>query len=370
MFHFMCILDFRPRESARRAVALLWMVVAWGTVSPDGLAGDRAREESPRPRRFLVRGATLHPVAEPAIPHGYLLVRDGRIEFLGQEPPKNAKKIPTLDARGKHLYPSLIDADTAIGLVEIEAVRATVDFAEVGPLNPNAKAVTAFNPDSELIPVARADGVLLAHSVPRGSFVAGISALMQLDGWTVQDMALVPQVGLHVRWPPATYIPAWNVDPALRSGMKRRQELLRMFSVALEDARDALRNSDELSSHNGEGHGSTADNNLRLEALRDVVTRKIPVMVHADELRAIQEAVAFAKTHAVRLVIVGGYDAPACADLLKENDVPVIITGTQRLPLRRDSAFDEPFTVPERLRAAGVHFCIAGFDRFSASAIR
>ena len=177
----------------------------------------------------------MHAISQPTLDPGTIVLQGGKITAMGTavDYPGDAQVI---DVTGKHVYPGLIDADTAIGLVEIEAVRATVDSREVGEMNPNTHALTAFNPDSELIPVARSDGILLALSVPRGSFVTGISALMQLDGWQAEDMALRSHAGLHVRWPPAQYIPSWDTDPGLRAQVKRRQERLQALEEAMRDA--------------------------------------------------------------------------------------------------------------------------------------
>jgi imidazolonepropionase-like amidohydrolase len=105
-----------------------------------------------------------------------------------------------IDIQGKHVYPGLIAAHSVIGLVEIEQVRATRDTVEVGDIKPNVRAEAAFNPDSEILPVTRANGITLALSVPSGGAISGTSALMMLDGWTWEAMTLKAPVGLHVRW--------------------------------------------------------------------------------------------------------------------------------------------------------------------------
>ena len=102
---------------------------------------------------------------------------------------------------------------------------------------------------------------------------------------------------------------------------------------------------------------------LRLEGLGEVVTEKVPLMVRADQLADIQSAVAFAVEQNVRLIIVGGYDAPLCAELLKKHDVPVIVSAVYRLPLRKSDPDDHAYTLPARLQAAGVRFCISSADR-------
>ena len=150
----------------------------------------------------LLTGATLHTVSGATIANGRMLLEGGRITAIGTAAAIPDNAMATVIAMpGKHIYPGLIAANTALGLVEVEAVRATIDTAETGAVNPNSRALVAVNADSELIPVARANGVLAALSVPRASPIAlivGTSALLQLDGWTWEEMGLVPEVGLHV----------------------------------------------------------------------------------------------------------------------------------------------------------------------------
>jgi len=116
--------------------------------------------------------------------------------------------------------------------------------------------------------------------------------------------------------------------------------------------------------------GKRIDHDARWEAMAPLLEGKVPLIVAADEVRQIRAAVAFATREKVKAVILGGYDAPLCADLLKKYDVPVIVNGIHRLPLRPDSPYDEPFTVPERLREAGVKYCITLSHRFGGSDVR
>jgi imidazolonepropionase-like amidohydrolase len=311
-------------------------------------------------RPIVLTGGTVHPISGEPIDGGVLVIRDGKIEQLGT--PDNVDIPPgaqTLDVQDMYVYPGLIDAHSSMGLVEIEAVRATRDMSEAGAINPNARAVVAFQPDSDLIPVARAGGVLATLSVPSGGLLAGQSALMLLDGWNANDMALIPSVGIHINWPSTRQERPWmRRQPRReqrRTEIDRKEQLNRTF----DDARAYLELPDDQ---------KDAAHDLRLAAIAECVAGRMPVLVHADDVVQIQEAVAFAKRHNLRLMIVGGYDAPRCTTLLTEHDVPVVITGTHRLPLRRDSPYDEPFTLPARLHQAGVRFCLSGSG--GASAVR
>ena len=106
----------------------------------------------------------------------------------------------------------------------------------------------------------------------------------------------------------------------------------------------------------------------RWEAMIPLLEGKIPLIAEANDQQQIQSAVAFAAKEKLKLIILGGYDAALCADLLKKYDVPVIIDGIQRMPTRRGDGYDDPFTLPARLKEAGIRFCIAA-DR-GASLVR
>jgi imidazolonepropionase-like amidohydrolase len=280
-------------------------------------------------------GGTIHPVTSEPIENGALVFDESGLINVGGEVsiPDGATRV---DCQGQHIYPSLVAAYSQIGLVEISAVAATDDRAEMGTFNPNVSAHKAFNPDSELIPVTRSNGVLLALAAPTGGLFSGQSSLMKLSGWTWEEMLLKPQVAMHVDWPRAR-------DDGTE---------LERITKLIEDARayKAARDADE----------DLTPFDIRWESMQPMLEGKQPLMVQADELVEIQSAVAFAVEHKLRLILFGGYDAPRCAALLKAHNVPVIVSSVHRLPRRRDDPYDSSYTLPNRLREAGIQYCIAG----------
>ena len=314
---------------------------------------------APQSRPIALVGGTIHPVSGPPIAGGVVLFDDGRIVAVGKKValPPNTRKI---DVSGKHVYPGLFDAYSNIGLVEVNAVRATRDFRETGSINPNVKAQVAVNPDSELIPVTRSNGVLLAMSAPSGGLISGRSAVLQLDGWTYEDMTLLPEAGMHVAWPKMAPVSDWWVEQSAREQLEKRDEALQKLHDAFEKTRAYM------DARKQPGYPKDA----RWEALAKVVEGALPLIVSADDQQQIQAAVAFASRQKVRLILYGGYDAPRCATLLKKHKVAVIVGGVYRLPTRRDDDYDAAYTLPKRLHDAGIVFCIAGAGRFGASNVR
>ncbi|MHA2620261.1 MAG: amidohydrolase family protein [bacterium JZ-2024 1] len=307
----------------------------------------------PQSQPVAVVGATIHTMSGPPLERGTLLFNQGKIAAIGKgiAIPRDARVIP---ARGLHIYPGLISAETRLGLVEIGAVRATRDYAETGDINPNVRAEIAINPDSELIPVTRANGIALAHSVPEGGLLSGTSAVIMLDGWTWEEMILKAPVGLHIQWPePPPTAPNSRPYPVTEKRSEREQRLERI-KEAFHEARTYM-NAKAAEPAEGTYHNTDS----RWEAMVPVLKRDIPVFIHAHHWRQIDEAIHWAAEENLRAVLVGGYDAWRSADLLKRYNVPVIIGGIHNLPLRGDEKYDEWFVLPARLRELGVKFCIS-----------
>lgn len=305
-------------------------------------------------------GADIYPVSQPMISEGILLFENGRITAMGTKVklPENTKVI---NVRGKRIYPSFIEPISSLGLVEINAVRATRDYRETGDINPNVRAATAINPDSELLPVTRSNGVLVAVAAPSGGIISGRSAVIMLDGWTWEDMTLKADAALHIQWPAMSPVVDWHDEKSAKEQIAERDSRLKKLTKACDDA---------LQYQKARAVDSTLPRDARHEGLLPSLRGDTPVIVHANALRQIEAAVAFCQKYGMKMILHGGYDAPRCAALLKSANIPVIIGGVHRLPNRRDDRYDAAYTLPARLDAMGVEFCISGNSRFGASNVR
>ncbi len=307
----------------------------------------------------LLRGGTVHTVSGGVLEKTDLLMVDGRIAALGPKlaAPKGAEVV---DVSGRHVYPGFISANSQLGLTEIESVRATIDTTEIGPVNPNARAQVAVNPESELIPVARLNGVLTAHITPlagggfggSAALFAGTSALVRLDGWTWEDMTLRPAVALHLYWPSL----AINRDPRNPRGETEQRRAITERLKVIRDTFAAAR------AYAGAKSAGRTDTDLRLEAVLPVLRGEKRLFIHANTLSQIQSALDWAREEKLAFTLVGGRDAWMVADRLKEAGVGVILGGTFNLPPRRDDAYDAAYAAPAKLHAAGVPFCIGMGD--------
>jgi imidazolonepropionase-like amidohydrolase len=308
----------------------------------------------PQTKPVAIKGATIHPVSGPDIPAGTIVFENGKITAIGPDAavPAGAEVIA---ANGKHVYPGLINANTVLGLVEIGAVRATVDVEEAGAINPNIRSITSVNPDSELIPVARTAGVLTALSVPEGGIISGQSAVLRLEGWTPEEMTVLSPAAMHLRWPNLTI----DRRPRARKSVKDQQKEIEKAQKQIRDAFQIAR----AYWQSRKNPGPDFKTDLRWEALMPVFDGKLPLFVHASSLAQIQAALAWAKEMQLKIVLVDGDDAWRVAAQLKEGDVPVILGPATSLPPRRDDDYDSAWSSAAKLQQAGVRFCIASNGR-------
>ena len=333
----------------RTTITTLLLTVITVSISSDQVPAP------PQTHPILLMNATIHPVSADEIRRGAILFEKGVITAIGRRITNLPDNTETIDLQGKHVYPGMIAAASVIGLTEIGAVAVTRDFAERGDVNPNVRAEVAYHPDSEIIPVTRSNGVLLAHSCPTGGLISGTSAVMMLDGWTWETATLKAQTGLHINWPNMGAISSRRFRRSEEEVAKRREEAMKKLDSTFEEAQRYLV-AKEAANQSGRIELET---DLRWEAMLPVLRREVPVFMHASEVRQIESAVEWANRHNLKMVIVGGYDAWRVADLLKKYEIPVIYETVNSLPRRRWEDFDTPFTGPLKLYEAGVKYCIS-----------
>lgn len=312
----------------------------------------------------VLRDAIVHVGDGRVMDRASVVLQDGRIVAVGADvdAPAGARLI---DCRGRHVTPGLFAPDTVIGLAEIGAVRATQDSVEVGRVRPHVEAWTAFNPDSELLGVAMANGVLHAVVAPRGGAVAGTSAVMRLSGWTREDMALQRPAALDVTWPAMSVRRGPDVKPPV-------EEQQRVIAEALEAMDDVvLRARAYHAGRAGAGKIPPLALDLRMEAMRPVLDGTIPVVVHAETVPQMRAALAWGRRHGLRLVLEGARDAVHVAGEIAAANVPVIVGAVRALPDHDFDAYDTRWERPVLLHRAGVKVIFsAGSSAGNAWAVR
>jgi len=295
---------------------------------------------------ILIKNATLHTVTNGILLNSDILLRNGKISAIGQQltVPKNSQII---DGNGQHVYPGLISTASQLGLREIEAVRATVDITEVGEDNPHLLAHVAYNPDSEIIPTIRANGITHVQVTPSGHMLGGQSSVLNLDAWNVEDGLVKSAVGVHLFWPskPRSWIPKKRMPKAIAAYEEKLTRVDDYFSQA---KRYYVTYQADKS----------IEQDIRWHAMLGLWQGTKSLFVHADAVNEIEQALRFNLTHKFNMVIVGGRDAWLVKDQLAKQSVPVIYTHAFGIPARGDEDFDQAFKTPSMLKDAGVTVAI------------
>lgn len=338
------------RKSSIAAALLSSLLLSTGTL----LASDQI-PAPPQKQPIALVGGTIHTVSGATIANGTILFDKGKITAIGTSVtiPADALRI---NIPGKHVYPGLIEAASQIGLVEIAAESATRDMAELGTMNPNVRAEVAVNPDSELIPVARSNGLAIVATLPVGGMIAGKAAAIMLDGWTWEDVTLKAPVGMVVNWPNMRVNTSSNARPAAAKQRENIQKRLDALTEIIQEARAYKL----AATTQGQKGAQFYKKDARLEALQPVINGELPLWIVANHVKQIQTAVDWTTREKLKMVLVGGADSWMVTDLLNSADIPVILTPVLRTPSRRHEGVNSPFKLPAILHDAGIKFCIGG----------
>ena len=275
-----------------------------------------------------------------------IIISNGKISRVLDNSKPNAITLQTMDvidAKGKHVYPGFIVSNGTLGLVEVDAVKASNDLSEMGTFNPHIRSIIAYNTESKIIESMRPNGVLLGQVVPRGGRITGTSSVVQYDAWNWEDAAIKMDNGVHVNWPSSFSRGRWwlGEDPGLKPNKnyaKQVKELADYFN--------------EAKSYN---KGNKGERHLPYEGLLGLFDGSKHLYINADDEKGITDAVNFAKSQGVsKITIVGGYQAANVADFLKQNDVSVFLKRVHSRPELEDDDYDYAYKQAKKLVDAGV----------------
>ncbi|MCB9360830.1 MAG: amidohydrolase family protein [Flavobacteriales bacterium] len=275
------------------------------------------------------------------------LVADARIIKLEQ----NAYDT-IINVAGKHVYPGFIAPNSTLGLIEIDAVRATDDMDEAGTYTPHVRSIIAYNAESKITTTVRSNGVLMGQITPRGNYISGTSSIVQFDAWNWEDAVYKEDDGVHLNWYPM--FNRWN-GKINKNYDEKVAELKEFFTNAQAYCKE-------------DNH---EEKNLRFEAMRKVFSGKQSLFIHANFVKEITEAIDFGKKFEIKkMVIVGGYDAWRVSNMLKDNNVAVILRRVHELPVNEDDDVYLPYKLPKLLFDAGVLFCLENAGDMEAMGTR
>lgn len=312
---------------------------------------------------LYITNAVIHVGNGDVIEKGTIKVNNGKIEQVGQNIILPAGDLQVFDVKGKHVYPGLILSTSQLGLSEVSSVRATVDANELGDVNSNIRSIVAYNTDSKVINTLKSNGILLAGVYPGGSLLTGSSSVVQLDAWNWEDAAYATDNGIFFNMPSLLTrrggrggFGGFQQQPAAQGDpIKRALEQIEVVKVFFRDAK---------AYHEATVHTST---NLKLEAVKGLFTKKQKLYISCNIVKEMLVAIDFVKEFGFDVVIVGGSDSWMIADILKQNNIPVILGQMHNLPTMVDDDVDQPYKTPALLQKAGVLFAISDEDASTRS---
>ncbi|WP_373517217.1 amidohydrolase family protein [Pricia sp.] len=303
-------------------------------------------QQTPAPAQsetVVIEGATAHLGNGEVVENSLIMFEGGKLTFVGPATTKIARNGTQIKGKGKHVYPGFIAPSTSLGLIEINAVRATDDQDELGEMIPHVRSLIAYNAESKVVESMRPNGVLLGQITPMGGRISGTSSIVQFDAWNWEDAAVKVDDGIHLRWP-STFRQGkwWEGEERGYQPNEKYQEQVTEVEVFLKNAR-------------AYGDGAKEDMNPAFAAMQGTFDGSQKYFVYADGEKEIIDAVTLAKKSGVKnVVLVGGYHAYKITNFLKENEVPVLVQFTHNLPVFEDEDYDLPYKLPKLLVDAGL----------------
>lgn len=314
--------------------------------------------------KMFIKNGTVHVGNGTVLENATIEVNDGKIVNVGTNMAIPAGDVKVFDATGKHVYPGLILPSTDLGLKEIaNGVRGSNDFLEIGELNPSVRSIVAYNTDSKIIGTLRANGILLASITPEGGVISGTSSVVQLDAWNWEDAAYKYDNGVHVNIP--SFIQRFGrrggggIPPAILAQLGLGQR----GGAAEDPNKAALDKMEEIKSFFRQAkaylqESNHKDVNLKFEAVKGLFDKKQKLFAHGDQVKQMLAAVDLAKEFGFDVTIIGGSESWQIADILKANNISVILSPEHALPATEDDDIDQPYKTPAALQKAGVLFAL------------
>lgn len=289
-------------------------------------------------------GATAHLGNGEIIENSLIIFEDGKItQVMDATETKMQYRGRIIEAEGKHVYPGFIAPNATLGLVEIDAVRATDDEDEIGSMLPHIRSIIAYNAESKIVESMRPNGVLMGQIVPRGGSISGTSSIVQFDAWNWEDAVIKEDDGLHINWPDSFTRGRWwaGEDPGVKVSEDYQEKILKLEEF--------------FASAKAYLAGNNQKTNLAYEAMKNVFTGDKRVYVHVNAKKEILDVIDFKKDQKLEhLVIVGGYEAHKAIEDLKENNIPVLVQRPHDTPNSDDHDYDFPYKLAGILHNQGV----------------
>ena len=296
-------------------------------------------------KSIIYINATVHIGDGTKVLKGAVGFDNGLISYVGATPEVRKNLFEeVIDGEGMHIYPGFIAPNSTLGLQEIGSVRATRDQREVGDINPHIRSLIAFQTESDITTTVRTNGILLGQITPRGSFVGGQSSVVHFDGWNWEDALIRESDGIHVYWPRM-----YERDHTGKLLSLKERGLYQKRVEALEEYLD------QAKAYQNRANEENID--LRLQAFSKLLKNKMNLYVHAQTAKQMTAISLKRKYNIEKMLIVGGRESHLITNLLKENNVGVMVGRLHDLPWNDYDDLDLPYKLPKILQDAGVKWC-------------
>lgn len=299
---------------------------------------------------FALTNATIETVTQGTVT-GTVLIQDGKIAGVGNvNIPAGAT---TIDCSGLTIFPGMIDSGTRLGITEIGAVSLTNDDREIGDFTPHVKALTAVNPSSVLIPVTRVSGVTTVLTQPGGGLFPGTSALINLHGYTPQQM-YAGFSGVRLAFPSSgrrSRFDRRSDDDIKKAEEKATKKLNQLWDQALLHHR--------IDSTHAAGGGDAPEYNPDLDGMLAVIRGEMPLLVEVNKAKDIIAAIKWIESKkGVKAILTGCAEGYRVADKIAASGLPVITGPMLSIPGRSSDKYDVSYANPGIMAKAGVKVAI------------
>lgn len=297
---------------------------------------------------ITITGATAHIGNGQIVENSNIIIEAGKITSVGGA--MSPTKGRVIDAKGKHVYPGIIAPAKSLGLIEINAVRASDDEDEIGDLIPNVRSLIAYNAESKVVESMRPNGVLMGQIAPQGGRISGTSSIVQFDAWNWEDAAVKVDDGIHMHWPRSFRRGRWW------AGEERGWQPNKKYAEELDEIKSFMANA--------KAHGqNNANPNEAYNAMQGIFDGSKKLYVYADAEKEIIDAVTtVTEAGAKEVVLVGGYEAHKVIPFLKKNNIAVLVQHTHNVPERDDDDYDFPYKLPKLLVDGGLLVALQNAD--------
>jgi len=296
-------------------------------------------------KSILILNGTAHLGNGQVIENSAIGFKDGKLILVADATVIRLAKDAydeTIDASGKQIYPGFIAPNSTLGLVEVDAIKSSDDESEIGNFNPNVRSIIAYNAESKVIETVRPNGILMAQITPRGGRISGTSSIVQLDSWNWEDAVIKENDGIHLNFPSSFKRTGWWAEPGATNLNKDYAKQVTEINTFLSSSKAYLADNSK-------------EKNLLFESVKGLFDGTQTLFIHADNELQIIDAIKLAKENNIdKVVIVGGFEAYKTADLLKQNNIGVLLRRVHDMPENDDQDVDLPYKMAKILTDKGI----------------